>query len=633
MLGSACCCKKRCDASNSGDSSAENAYVMPSEGGFVNFEMESLWFKAYIGVTNFTVFNTDRPNQVFLRKEISELDGIVNINFWKPVGVTSVTVKVTTQEAGWNYKIGCPRQLSCLQQKCGSQVDGYPETIIVTITVPSYKLTIPRIGKEYWYQTWREYNRFNGWQTVTKPWALPLDVKLPKPMRYQYKDYWTQETVTAIGAVYSPFANWIDEWSEDTYVRPDELPEDPEDGYFSGTWSSADAFHRYRSFWGKWEYVGKYEFSAEYELDGSFWSGTYELQKVEGLDDTWIYYFPEGEPPACNIQTDGFPPTNLNDSYILLQGCRISLGNLKAKVTYGLGEATGLCDDPDVAFDWSKFNLSGYSPISWISGVGWFVSGIRRSHASTLLGCDEPPAGPLNLIPHVCNNQEDESLDSFRFTPSSPPPLYNTNTSLTMEATKLTAITAGFSNYVGNGLERILFIPLVDDVDSLPLAVSANYSPLARKISAATGKGMYQFVDPEWLTRVGQPDTVLFDRGPALPWFPEYIKFAFPIKADDEDFPPGGVIFPGQYGYEFRFDPYYEESGKIPWDPIYSGSVIYSTTRCGGADVGVNLDENAVPNCKWCGNSWYKDNGYWIESWEGDLAVQIDSFSFNYIED
>lgn len=643
MLGSDCCCGTPCGQNvntvlyyrNGAWETHKKTYQYPKKAGTAALRIVSY----YTTYGEYRVYPTKDPTKILVSAKIFGDYGARKYSFLKPSNVTSITVEFIPSSLNQlgvphgndnnqvDYSLECT-SISCLQKKCNNQPDGYVDTVTVTVTVPSYKLTIPRLGKEYWYQKWQEYDRITGqYKEVIRPWALPLDVRLPKPMRYRYTEGFTGIVREAVSAIYYPWRDWIDEWNEDTFVRPDELPKDPEDGYFSGAWSSADALRLFRSFWGEWEYVGSYEFSAEYELDGSLWSGTYELQRVEGTEDTWIYYFPDGA-PSCNEfylterQKQGVPLDNdyTYGSYIMLRGCRLSLGNLKAKVHYGLGEATGTCDLEDVTKNWIEdFNMNGYSPIGWDGSVGWYIAPFGTHATDFDVDCEEPPTRPLYLIDRSCFASNDE----FRINPAAPPFMKTAiNGNIPMECPGLTTTTTYISNYVGGGFERLLFIPLVGNVTGggAGRGVGFNQSTIADKIFEATRKGLYQFVDPEWLTRTMNIESVYFDNGPGMPWFPEYTTFV----VYNGEVGPGDVKLPGEPTYPF--DPYYEESGKITWYGI-SGT---ATARCQVSVLAeIALHPNASPGCKWCWNSWYKDAGYWQEEWEGDLEVQIDSIKMN----
>lgn len=105
MLGSKCCCKKKCGTStNSGGKGITiNDYIMPEYAGQVSF-----YYNAYDIPDHFTVYNTNNPTEIYFDTG-RRVPGSQTIQFYKPQGVTSVTVRVEGPEGtGWNYTIGCP---------------------------------------------------------------------------------------------------------------------------------------------------------------------------------------------------------------------------------------------------------------------------------------------------------------------------------------------------------------------------------------------------------------------------------------------------------------------------------------------------------------------------------------------
>lgn len=108
MLGAKkCCCGAKCGTSTSsgGAGVTENKYIMPKEAGMVEFT-----YNAYRIEDRFTIFDTDSPDRVFFDTG-ERVSGKKTIKFWKPTGVTSVTVRVEGPSGtAWTYTIGCPEQ-------------------------------------------------------------------------------------------------------------------------------------------------------------------------------------------------------------------------------------------------------------------------------------------------------------------------------------------------------------------------------------------------------------------------------------------------------------------------------------------------------------------------------------------
>jgi hypothetical protein len=185
MLGSKCCCKgtKPCNSStvSGGDGITINKYTMPEYSGQVVFRYE-----AYSLKDRFTVYNTYNESEIYF-DTVKEVSGGETIEFFKPYGVTSVTVRVdgggpTTE---WNYFIGCPeRPVNCLRS-CDRDTNGDVtlapiKSIAVTLEAEDYEISIPRFGWQYRKVVWTDVpsNRlaqrvgdFSRWHT------LPLDAE------------------------------------------------------------------------------------------------------------------------------------------------------------------------------------------------------------------------------------------------------------------------------------------------------------------------------------------------------------------------------------------------------------------------------------------------------------------------
>ena len=143
MLGAKkCCCTTACGSSTSsgGAGITENAYVMPEYSGQVQF-----YYNAISVPDRFTIYNTDNPSEVYFDTGVP-VSGNNTIYFYKPEGVTSVTVRVEGPEGtGWNYTIGCPEVCTTSD---GTKATGATCEISSGQDIEIY---YPRVGASYGY--------------------------------------------------------------------------------------------------------------------------------------------------------------------------------------------------------------------------------------------------------------------------------------------------------------------------------------------------------------------------------------------------------------------------------------------------------------------------------------------------
>jgi hypothetical protein len=659
MLGSNCCCVKPCGtATNSGGAGITiNAYTMPEYGGMVEF-----FYEAFSVRDRFTVYNTQNENDVYFDTG-ERVSGSRTIKFYKPEGVTSVTVRVEgPQGTAWNYRIGCP-QVSCLQQNCQDDPNEQIESITLTLDIPSYSLKIPRIGMEYWYQHIDFRYGFPNEQGVRKkipqkiPKVLPLDCRFIRPYELP-NPYYDPDYVGPSDLFGSPFQYSVSRFNyeginsesrpvgPDDYVRPDELPEDPEQGWFFGGSVGVRVEMTY-AYYGRWEYVGKVEFSAEYSIDGNYYSGTYELQKVPGTHDEYIYYF-DDDSPSCNaLGSNGY----YQKSFIAVKGCDLYISNIKAKYKYGFDNGDPQCG---INTDIENFSFSGYTPVTQVIpdyfnnrvpiysflhfiGFGWsHLSDVIDSNSSypgsriSLRGseqCYEDKRG-LSALPIGACLDDSETRKIYSPSQSGPAFIIKDENSLSPLRPKYGWIRANLGTTTDeNFLTSLGGTLYLGGVTSDIYRNISFTNEMENLFFDTTGKGLYKFVDPDffknarvlvpnayyYLTILGYdpsdpalyypPDSFPYSdqrTGVSLPWFPTYI--------------PYGGFYDNNLRWNSLYDPYYVEGGLSWWSGVGAGG-----SRC----IINPFIPFPIDPCAKCDEYWYKDNGMLIEEIDFDRGTEI----------
>lgn len=153
MLGSKCCCTKELPCNTSTQSGGAGItikkYSMPSYSGDVSFRYEAFSIK-----DRFTVYNTANEDEIYFDTG-EPISGGATITFFKPDGVTSVSVRVEGPSGtAWNYTISCPeRRVNCLTS-CDDDENGNPyftniKSISITLEAEDFEISIPRFGYQY----------------------------------------------------------------------------------------------------------------------------------------------------------------------------------------------------------------------------------------------------------------------------------------------------------------------------------------------------------------------------------------------------------------------------------------------------------------------------------------------------
>lgn len=276
MLGSKCCCKKKCGTTtNSGGAGITiDDYDMPEYAGDVEFS-----YNAYRIPDNFTVYNTDDPNEIYFDTG-GRVSGAATISFFKPVGVTSVSVRVEGPSGtGWRYTIGCP------EAPCNS-LSISPSRVTVELEADEYEMTIPVWGYEYGYrEVIRTYA--NGTQVAQK-----IPVKAWFGQQY-YKGNWLPDYI-GNGIYVFEDAEFVSPWDIQNHVQADATDKDYIN--FANKYIDTVTFVK----------QGSVNFSPSLSF-GKGLSGTYEL--IRNTDTTLpnkLFFYRNEDLPFCNF-TDSTP--------------------------------------------------------------------------------------------------------------------------------------------------------------------------------------------------------------------------------------------------------------------------------------------------------------------------------------
>jgi len=156
MLGSQCCCRKKCGTTtNSGGAGTTiTAYDFPYIDGQVKFD-----YQTYSVPDEIIVYNTENEQEIYF-----ETGGPVGtrgektIYFYKPEGVTSITVKVIGPSGtAWYYTIGCPEKCTIEIVEEGSIERGElkrPKSLTFEVSGGvDLEVIYPRVGRSYGYVT------------------------------------------------------------------------------------------------------------------------------------------------------------------------------------------------------------------------------------------------------------------------------------------------------------------------------------------------------------------------------------------------------------------------------------------------------------------------------------------------